>query len=446
MGRTSHKQPSRTRKKRGPNYYVKRKRAELELQESLGLVKVIDINIKEEFEEDTSALDEQPPAKILRREPDYLDEIDSCVESIQFPAFLDDKLLHIKASIRQLLCDSRVERKEVEPDWYFVRAGGEVHLVTKPENVGLNAVEANNARSGNLQVGDDVRVDNVSGSLLCSSHMGVSGFDIFNHFLTEEDDMRSFIGAGNCDEADRRASLSIKSYLKFCSITDTPHWRTEDDQINTIFEDAEAEAAEVDFSTDAIDEDVIDEDDIDDNEEDDDWSATVDGKKTINFATGQIKRWRQLQDRYEERVVKCCALCDPSLAPISWPTDVPVRFIDEIMSKHLSSHHEIEDTTFKENQFEASILLTLRTQAIKEKYNLKFSDRAKSRLPKFNCSQCSFKLSKGSFYHKNQLLCAGIHIKYHEEQCTYDYKTYENEQLSQFVHKCRFERTVFVLC
>ena len=69
------------------------------------------------------------------------------------------------------------------------------------------------------QVGDLVHVNNLDGELLCSSKMGVNSLDLFNHVITEENDLRSFLGTDNCDDTDKNASLAIKSYLKFCSIT-----------------------------------------------------------------------------------------------------------------------------------------------------------------------------------------------------------------------------------
>ena len=51
-----------------------------------------------------------------------------------------------------------------------------------------------------LQVGDDVQIDNISGQLMCSSKMGVNCLDLFNHVLTDESDLRAFLGSANCDE------------------------------------------------------------------------------------------------------------------------------------------------------------------------------------------------------------------------------------------------------
>ena len=51
-----------------------------------------------------------------------------------------------------------------------------------------------------LQVGDDVQIENISGQLMCSSKMGVDCLDLLNHVLTDESDLRAFLGSENCDE------------------------------------------------------------------------------------------------------------------------------------------------------------------------------------------------------------------------------------------------------
>ena len=67
-------------------------------------------------------------------------------------------------------------------------------------------------------------MNNVDGELVCSSKMGVNSLDLFNHVMTEENDLRSFLGTDNCDDTDKMPSLAIKSYLKFCSITGGRVW------------------------------------------------------------------------------------------------------------------------------------------------------------------------------------------------------------------------------
>ena len=50
--------------------------------------------------------------------------------------------------------------------------------------------------------------------------MGLTPLDLFNDILTERNDLTNFLGPGNWRESDGIA-LSIKSYLKFCAMTNS---------------------------------------------------------------------------------------------------------------------------------------------------------------------------------------------------------------------------------
>ena len=60
---------------------------------------------------------------------------------------------------------------------------------------------------------------------MSSSAFDANCLDLFNNVLTEEKDLRSFLGPENCDANDKSTSLAIKSYLKLCSVTDTKQWQ-----------------------------------------------------------------------------------------------------------------------------------------------------------------------------------------------------------------------------
>ena len=51
-----------------------------------------------------------------------------------------------------------------------------------------------------------------------------SFFAIFSN-ISKEPILRNFLGAENCDEGDKQPSVVIKSYLKFCALTETEVWQ-----------------------------------------------------------------------------------------------------------------------------------------------------------------------------------------------------------------------------
>ena len=69
-----------------------------------------------------------------------------------------------------------------------------------------------------------------NGELISSSVLDANCLDLFNNVLTEEEDLRSFLGPKNCDANDKSTSLAIKSYLKLCSVTNTKQWQVNDNQ------------------------------------------------------------------------------------------------------------------------------------------------------------------------------------------------------------------------
>ena len=70
-------------------------------------------------------------AKRARTSGECSDAIDACVESIQFPKFLQSKALHLKAQFRTILCDALIDDKEQNKsnEWYFIRDQRQIHLV-----------------------------------------------------------------------------------------------------------------------------------------------------------------------------------------------------------------------------------------------------------------------------------------------------------------------------
>jgi len=126
------------------------------------------------------------------------------------PDFFESKQLHLRAQIRQLLCDALVEKEDVnQNEWYMIRDNQQIHLVNQIPvclissstiKVEYDEEEGYTEAENELQVGDDVQVDNISGQLMCSSKMGVDCLDLLNHVLTDENDMRAFLGSENCDE------------------------------------------------------------------------------------------------------------------------------------------------------------------------------------------------------------------------------------------------------
>ena len=49
-------------------------------------------------------------------------------------------------------------------------------------------------------------------------------FAIFSN-ISKEPILRNFLGAENCEESDKQPSVVIKSYLKFCAVTESDVWQ-----------------------------------------------------------------------------------------------------------------------------------------------------------------------------------------------------------------------------
>ena len=65
---------------------------------------------------------------------EYDDAIDNCVNSIEFPDFLQSKALHLRAKIRQVICE--VVQREEKPEtgeWYVIRDQQQIHVVNEPK-------------------------------------------------------------------------------------------------------------------------------------------------------------------------------------------------------------------------------------------------------------------------------------------------------------------------
>ena len=138
--------------------------------------------------------------------------------------------MHVKAKFRQVLLDVHHETQVPKADWYLIRDDNQVGLVTEQPNLISTDKVAIKNEFGEIEeiepeIGDSVKTDEISGQLLCSSKAGVNALDLFNHVLTEEPILRNFLGAENCDESDKQPSVVIKSYLKFCAVTESDVWQ-----------------------------------------------------------------------------------------------------------------------------------------------------------------------------------------------------------------------------
>merc|ERR1712008_100238 len=59
--------------------------------------------------------------------------------------------------------------------------------------------------------------------------MGLTPLDLFNDIVTDPSDMKNFLGESLARENDRPETLAIKSYLKFCRLTNNEPWDPERD-------------------------------------------------------------------------------------------------------------------------------------------------------------------------------------------------------------------------
>ena len=63
---------------------------------------------------------------------EYDDAIDNCVNSIQFPDFLESKAFHLRAKIRQLFCEVVQHENELETgEWFVIRDKQQIHVVNE---------------------------------------------------------------------------------------------------------------------------------------------------------------------------------------------------------------------------------------------------------------------------------------------------------------------------
>ena len=94
--------------------------------------------------------------------------------------------------------------------------------------------------------------------------------------------------------------MTIKSYLKFCSITATPQWQPDNHNAETRFELVDA-IRDTNFGTD-----------------------TEDSPNKKKVAKGKEA---DIIAELEGKMAECCAICHPDFAPNSWPQDIPVSKI-----------------------------------------------------------------------------------------------------------------------
>ena len=330
----------------------------------------------------------------------------------------------MKAKIRQLLCDARKEtHKESEPEWYVVRdEKGQINLVNQPtlciSSMSEAKTECDEEETHDVQfnVGDSVQLDNVNGQLICSSKMGLQNLDVFNHVMTDEKDLRSFLGDNNCNSMDKAPSLAIKSYLKFCSLTETPQW-----QVDSAVVEAESGGMVV-FEFDS-DEEV--------NDDDFPWAK-------------KRKRSDPVEDKaIEEAILACCPVCHPNAAFDPWPPNVKVGKIGKFMSNHLKTAHDIEDSFYRDYKHKSNELALLDDRELKRTF-------ISSSGPVFKCKLCPYEshpspesqtLPRCSV--SEQQYTMAVHLRYHaDNQTNVEFSVFlagEREKNSM-THKCHDRR------
>ena len=101
-------------------------------------------------------------------------------------------------------------------------------------------------------------------------------------------------------KVDKGPSLAIKSYLKFCSITDTPQWQPDRHNTEARFELVDG-IRDTTFGSD---------------------TEEAPTKKTV----AKVKEAENIAE-LEGEVAKCCYICHPDHSPNSWPQDAQVSKI-----------------------------------------------------------------------------------------------------------------------
>ena len=291
-----------------------------------------------------------------------------------------------------------------------------------------------------FELGQNIKIDDVSGELLCSSKMGVNSLDLFNHVMTDETDLRSFLGPTNYDDNDKLISLAIKSYLKFCSETKTEHWQV-----------GKTELSEAEVYADYSDSGDSDKEYYKDDSE---YFTRMDIeiKKSKKNAVKSKQHSKKVdgaaREILYENVVKCCRVCYPdnanSLAQLS--INESITQVSKILSEHMYNAHNICDTFYKETEYKTQVLNLLKDENLKDDYEM---------LPggDFKCKLCpgdNWLRPIKAVKNKNrglQLLktahkfYVGLHLKYHRENYSGSFEDYVKKEVfeNSFTHSCQFE-------
>lgn len=210
--------------------------------------------------------------------------------------------------------------------------------------------------------------------------------------------------------------MTIKSYLKFCSITDTPQWQPDNHNAENRFELIDP-IRDTTFGSDTED--------------------SPNKKKVV-----KVKAAENIAE-LEAKMAKCCVICHPDFSPESWPKDFQVSKIVKAMSLHMLNFHGIEDTCYKEDKHKHEVLRLLNDNKLKSTYTIEDNDKFKCKLcPYESLEQSQFDSQKREFKglaterrYKN-----GLHLKYHIDGVEDDFDTYVRTQIAQngFKHKCHY--------
>ena len=122
--------------------------------------------------------------------------------------------MHVRAKLRQFLREDEVQKPIESKSWFLIRSDHDIQLASQEilekhvSVVFIDFIVFQESKKltdpafkmeKDVEIGDQITVDNVTGELLCSSNSGFGVMDIFNYVLTEISDMKSFLGLDNCE-------------------------------------------------------------------------------------------------------------------------------------------------------------------------------------------------------------------------------------------------------
>lgn len=269
--------------------------------------------------------------------------------------------------------------------------------------------------------------------------MGVNSLDLFNHVMTDETDLRSFLGPANFDDNDKLISLAIKSYLKFCSEAKTEQWQV-----------GKTELSEVQVYADYSDsEDSNKENYKDDSEYFTQMDIEIKKSKKVAVKNKELakKEDEAAREILYEKVVKCCRICYPddanSLSLMC--ANESINQVSKILSEHMYNAHNICDSFYKETEYKTQVLNLLKDENLKDKYEMFPGGEFKCKLcPGDHLLRCvkNKKHKKGvTLLRTAHNFYCGLHLKYHQENYTGSFEDFVQKEVSEnsSVHSCQFE-------